>query len=152
MGDHARILIVDDDETIRKVTSAVLEEKGYLVETAENGEEALRKTEEKFYNLALIDFRLPDIPGTELLTRMKETKPRMVKIIITGFPSLQNAIGAVNKNADSYLIKPVKIDELLITIQDHLEMQEEARKYDEERIAEFIEMRIKELNTPIKSD
>ncbi len=75
MDDHARILIVDDDETIRKATSAILEEKGYSVEMAENGEEALRKTEEKFCNLALIDFRLPDIPGTELLIRMEETKP-----------------------------------------------------------------------------
>jgi DNA-binding NtrC family response regulator len=69
----------------------------------------------------------------------------MVKIIVTGFPSLHNAIEAVNKEANAYLIKPVKVDELLETIQLHLELQEEERKYSEERITDFIETRIKQL-------
>jgi DNA-binding NtrC family response regulator len=149
MGERARILVVDDDESIRKTISEILEEKGYMVSTAENGKEAIEKTNARFYNLALIDIRLPDMEGTELLTRIRETTPPMIKIIVTGFPSLQNAMEAVNKSADAYLIKPVKIEELLSTIQEHLELQEEAKRYNEERITEFIETRMKELEQKI---
>lgn len=145
MGERARILVVDDDESIRKTVSTILQEKGYRVDTAENGTAAIEKTNAKFYNLALVDIRLPDMEGTDLLTRMRETTPRMVKIIVTGFPSLQNAMEAVNRSADAYLIKPVDIEELLNTIDEHLELQQETKKYNEERIAEFIETRMREL-------
>ena len=87
MDGRARILIIDDDESIRKILSTILEEEGYAVDTAENGKEAIDKSVAKFYNLALIDVRLPDIEGVALLLKLKETVPRMRKIIITGFPS-----------------------------------------------------------------
>jgi len=144
--EHARILIVDDDETIRKSLATVLKEKGYLIETAESGREAISKSEKDAYNLAFIDIRLPDMDGVQLLTAMKETTPKMVKIIITGYPSLQNAIEAVNKGADGYIVKPIKMDELLTMITEHLKKQREARKYTEEKVAEFIETRAKELD------
>jgi DNA-binding NtrC family response regulator len=146
MGERARILVVDDDESIRKAISTILEEKGYEVDTAESGREAIEKTRSGFYNLALIDIRLPDMEGTELLLRMKETTPRMVKIIVTGFPSLQNAMDAVNRCADAYVIKPVRIDDLLETIRVHLERQKQAKRFSEDKIAEFIETRVKELD------
>jgi len=145
MDRSARILIVDDDETIRKTIAAILEEKGYIVDTAENGKEAIEKSNANFYNLALIDIRLPDMEGTKLLAEIKETTPKMVKIIVTGYPSLQNAIMAVNRGADCYLLKPVNIDCLLETIKQHLEKQREAKKYSEEKVAEFIRTRVKEL-------
>jgi DNA-binding NtrC family response regulator len=144
--EHVRILIVDDDETIRKSLSTVLKEKGYLIDTAESGREAISKSEKDAYNLALIDIRLPDMDGVQLLTAMKETTPKMVKIIITGYPSLQNAIEAVNRGADGYIVKPIKMDELLTMIAEHLKKQREARKYTEEKVAEFIETRAKELD------
>jgi DNA-binding NtrC family response regulator len=144
--EHARILIVDDDETIRKSLATVLKEKGYLIDTAESGREAISKSEKDAYNLAFIDIRLPDMDGVQLLTAMKETTPKMVKIIITGYPSLQNAIEAVNKGADGYIVKPIKMDELLPMITEHLKKQREARKYTEEKVAEFIETRAKELD------
>lgn len=147
MGESARILVVDDDESIRKTIAAILEEKGYIVDTAENGKEAIEKSNANFYNLALIDIRLPDMEGTKLLTEMKETSPKMIKIIVTGYPSLQNAITAVNRGADGYLLKPVNIDSLLETIKRHLTKQEEAKKYSEEKVAEFIRTRVKELET-----
>jgi len=83
--------------------------------------------------------------GTDLLTGMSETTPKMVKIILTGYPSLQNAIDAVNKGADGYLVKPVDVDMLHDTMKKHLKRQEEARVYTEEKIAEFIETKAKEL-------
>jgi len=145
MGERARILVVDDDETIREVMSTILKEKGYIVDTAETGKEAIEKSNTNFYNLALIDMRLPDMEGTKLLTTLRETTPKMVKIIVTGYPSLQNAMEAVNKNADAYILKPVNMEKVLATIKEHLEKQQQAKKYSEEKIAEFIEMRANQL-------
>lgn len=147
MDPRARILVVDDDESIRKILATILEEKGYVVDTAENGKEAVEKSNTKFYNLALIDIRLPDMEGTKLLTAMKETTPKMVKIIVTGYPSLQNAIEAVNKGADSYIVKPFNVENVLHKIKKHLKKQQEAKKYSEEKVTEFIETRAKELET-----
>lgn len=145
MGERARILVVDDEESIRKTVTAILEEEGYVVDTAKNGKEAISKSNAKFYNLALIDIRLPDMEGTKLLTAMKETTPAMIKIIVTGYPSLQNAVEAVNKGADAYVLKPFDVKKILRTIEEQLEKQRKARKYSEERITEFIETRVKEL-------
>jgi DNA-binding NtrC family response regulator len=145
MTEQARILVIDDEESIRKSLAAVLEEKGYLVDTAENGKEAIEKSKTRPYNLALVDIRLPDMDGVQLLTAIKETIPKMVKIIITGYPSLENAIEAVNKGADAYIIKPFDMNKLLDMIKEHLMKQEEARKYSEKKVAEFIETRAREL-------
>jgi len=145
LNEMARILIVDDDESIRKSLSAVLEEEGYSVDTAENGSEAVEKSKVNFYNLALIDIRLPDMEGTALLMAMKQTVPPMVKIVVTGYPSLANAVEAVNKGADAYILKPFAVKNVLETIREHLNRQEETRKYSEERVAQFIETRAKEL-------
>jgi DNA-binding NtrC family response regulator len=138
-------LVVDDDESIRKVLAAVLEEKGYFVDTAETGNEAIQKTKRNFYNLALIDIRLPDMEGTTLLGEMRVTVPAMVRIIVTGYPSLANAMAAVNRGADAYILKPLVMENVLKTIKEHLRKQEEARKFSEQRVAEFIETRAREL-------
>jgi len=145
MDKTARILVVDDDESVRKVLSLILEEEGYVVDTAENGKEAIEKSESKFYNLALIDIRLPDMEGTKLLTAMKETTPKMVKVIITGYPTLKNAVEAVNKGADAYILKPFNMDNVLETIKEQLKKQQETKKYSEEKVTEFIKTRVKEL-------
>lgn len=145
MGERPRILIVDDDESIRKVLVAVLEENEYVVDSAKDGKEAIEKTSRDFYNLALVDIRLPDIEGTKLIAKMKETTPRMRKIIITGYPSLQNAVDALNKGADAYIMKPFDRDKVLQTIKEQLEKQQEEKKYSQERVTEFIETRVKEL-------
>jgi DNA-binding NtrC family response regulator len=145
MGKLARIIVVDDDESIRKVLATVLEEKGYTVDTAENGKQAIEKTGKNFYNLGLFDIRLPDIEGTELLAKVKDTTPRMRKIIVTGYPSLPNAVEALNKGADAYILKPFDMDKILQTIKEQLKNQEEEKKYGQEKVTEFIETRVKEL-------
>jgi YesN/AraC family two-component response regulator len=122
-----------------------LERAGYVVDTAENGKQAIEMSEANFYNLALIDIRLPDMEGTELLTAMKETTPRMIKIILTGYPALQNATRAINKGVDGYLIKPVNTDELLRFIKENLDKQKHESEYSQERLAQFVETRLKEL-------
>jgi DNA-binding NtrC family response regulator len=95
MTDSPGVLVIDDDLAIRRVLSIALQDEGYVVDTAENGREAIRKSKSNFFNLALIDIRLPDMEGTRLLTKMKDTVPKMVKIIVTGYPGLQNAIDAI---------------------------------------------------------
>jgi DNA-binding NtrC family response regulator len=144
---NARILVVDDEEGIRKSLKAVLEEEGFLVDTAENGQEAIAKSKAASYNLALVDIRLPDMDGVELLTSMSQTSPKMIRIIVTGYPSLDNAINAVNRGADGYVVKPFTMEQLLSTIQEHLRKQQEAEKYSEEKVKEYIESRTKELAT-----
>jgi len=69
----------------------------------------------------------------------------MIKIILTGYPSMQNAVEAVNKGADAYIIKPVNMDNLLNTVKEYLKRQKETRKYSEEKVAEFIKTRAREV-------
>jgi len=76
---------------------------------------------------------------------MKETTPKMAKIVVTGYPSMENAITSVNEGADGYVLKPVDADSLLNSIRKHLRKREEAARYSEQKVAEFIETRAKEL-------
>lgn len=146
MQKPTRILIIDDDENIRKVLQTILEDEGYHVETAETAKKGILKSEESFFNLALIDVRLPDMEGIELLTKLRETKPKMRKIIVTGYPTLQNAVSAVNKGADGFVLKPFDVEKILVAIKEQLQKQAEEKIYSEEKIAEFIETRVKELD------
>ena len=146
MDKQARILIVDDDENIRNTLKAILEDEGYAVDAAISGGEAIQKTQKTAYNVALLDIRLPDIEGVELLKLIRDTVPRMRKIMLTGYPSMQNAIAALNKNADAYLVKPIDIEKLLETVKNQLKLQEGERKFSEQKVAEFIESRVKELS------
>jgi DNA-binding NtrC family response regulator len=135
-----RILVIDDDESIRTTTAAILQSEGYVVDTAENGKAAIEKSNADVYHVAVIDFRLPDMEGTELLTALREITPRMAKIMVTGYPTLQNAIECVNKQADAYFIKPVDYENLLSTIKKLIQKQQER-----ERFHELIEAKNKEI-------
>jgi DNA-binding NtrC family response regulator len=147
MDKHPRILVVDDDETIRTTMKIILQDEGYIVDLAATGKEAIQKTQENTYNVALLDIRLPDMEGIELLKLLKDGVPRTRKIMVTGYPSMQNAITALNKNADAYLLKPVDVEKLLNTVKQQLNAQESERKFSEEKVAEFIESRVKEVST-----
>jgi DNA-binding NtrC family response regulator len=139
------ILIVEDDTNIRVPLSTILQQKGYNTDTAETGKEAIQKSKDKFYNLALLDIKLPDIEGTKLLTMMHKNIPKMVKIMITGYPSLENAVEALNHGADAYIIKPVKPEKLLALIEEKLEEQSQAKKMTEVKVTEWIKSRAHEI-------
>lgn len=140
-------MVIDDDDGVRKVMRENLEKEGYLVETADSGMEALRKFSLNYYNLALIDIRLEDIGGISLLEMINKRFPDMIKIMVTGFPTMENAIEAVNMGADGYILKPVKIDKLLAIIRKSLKKQDKEKNYDLEKVAQFIEKRIRELKS-----
>jgi len=141
------ILVIDDQEGIRKSFSAILEKEGYEVDAVATGQEAIKRSKSRFYNLALVDLRLPDMDGIQLLTAMRDTSPKMVKIIVTGYPSMENAIEAVNRGADGYIVKPFTMQTLLRTIEEHLRKQKEAKKYSEKKVKEFIETRAEEYES-----
>jgi DNA-binding NtrC family response regulator len=130
----------------RKVVIAILEDEGYTVESVGTAKEAIEKSKRKFYNIALIDIRLPDMEGIELLTKIRDTTPRMRKVIVTGYPTLQNAVEAVNKGADAYIVKPFDVKKVLKTIEDQLNKQQAEKQYSQDRVAEFIQARVKELD------
>ena len=140
-----RILVVDDDDMIRDGFKAILESDGHHVDTAKSGLEALERTEGDIYNLALLDIKLPDIEGTELLVEMHEDTPRMMKIMVTGHATLENAVEALNLGADAFIMKPVKPKELLRVVEEKLKEQEDAEKMSEEKVAEWIEERVRKL-------
>ena len=145
MAANAKILLIDDDQNIRQTLAIVLKEEGYIVDTAETGKEAVEKSFANFYNLAIVDWRLPDIDGTILITQLKETIPKMAKIMLTGYPSMNNAIEAVNQHADAFLVKPVAVEELLKKIRELLILQEENKEFSESKIVSFIETRTQQI-------
>ena len=141
------ILIVEDDENIRQTFSAILQERGYTTETAKNGQEAIQKSRTTFFNLALLDIKLPDMDGTKLLTKMHEDLPKMVKIMVTGYPSRENAMEALNQGADAYIIKPVKQEKLIALIEERLQKQSQSEKMTEEKVAEWVKTRARKLES-----
>lgn len=114
------VLVIDDDESIRKTLTRMLAKETFRVDTAPNGKQALEKAQIKHYDLALVDIRLPDMEGSKLLKMLREKNPEIKEIIITGYPSIENAIQAVNDGADAYLIKPLDPPTLLAKMREKL--------------------------------
>jgi len=141
-----RILIVEDDENIRKTMKNILQQRGYETDTAKTGQEAEQKAKAKIYNLALLDIKLPDMEGTQLLAKLHENTPKMVKIMVTGYPSLENAMEALNQGANAYVTKPVKPAKLLALIKEKLEEQSQAEKMTENKVTDWIKTRARKLD------
>ena len=120
METSRTILIVDDDKSILRTFTRILQKNGYKIDTAETGKEAIEKSDKNHYDLALVDIRLPDMDGTELLAKIKKQLQNTIKIMITGFPSIESGVKALDEGADAYLVKPVKPEELLMLIKEKL--------------------------------
>ena len=153
MNEKKSILVVDDDRSILRSFRQILESEGYKVETAETGREAMRKAKASYFDLALLDIRLPDIEGTELLRTLTEevdltypTMPKMAKIIVTGHASLENAIESLNLGADAYLMKPVEAGKLLRVVKEKLGDEEKSGEKEEESVGP------EEEHTPVKKE
>jgi two-component sensor histidine kinase/ActR/RegA family two-component response regulator len=123
MEEKESILIIDDDESTCKSLSLIFRKKNYEIETAGTGEEAIEKARERFFNMALLDIKLPDMEGVELLAPLKEMHPDMVIIMVTAYASMETAVRALNEGASFYIIKPLNMDEVLSTIREVLEKQ-----------------------------
>ena len=137
--DKKAILIVDDDPRLRKTLSDILKAKGYTPITAAEGKEALDKVREEGPALALIDLKLEDMSGLEVIRGIKECSPNTECIVITGHASQESAIEAVNLGAYSYVRKPYDMEQLLLIVQRASEKQaaEEDLKESEEKFREM---------------
>ncbi|HYA32804.1 MAG TPA: response regulator [Candidatus Bathyarchaeia archaeon] len=145
MVETKSILIVDDDETILAILQEILRLDGYVVETASTGKEALEKSDAAFFNLCLLDIKLPDMEGIELITQLNKTNPQMIKIIITGFPSFDNAVKSLNLGADAYVMKPVNSKELLELVANKIEEQEDAIQMSEAKVSDWVKNKIRQI-------
>jgi DNA-binding response OmpR family regulator len=141
----AKILMVDDDEHICRVMSLILEGEGFEVETAFTGQNAIKKSKAKVYDAAILDIRLPDMEGTKVLKTMREISPKMVKIMLTGYPNLQNAIDSLNFGADAYLMKPPNPEEVINSLRQKLQKRKEEELATEEKISVFLKTRAERL-------
>ncbi|MFQ6067754.1 MAG: sigma-54-dependent transcriptional regulator, partial [bacterium] len=127
MPRPAKILIVDDEVNLLRSLSDVLKKKGYLVATAQNGLEALEKLKEKYFNIAIVDLKMPKMGGMELLELMKERYPQTLVVILTGYATIKSAVDAMKKGAYDYLVKPFSPDEILL-ICDKIMEEESLRE------------------------
>jgi len=107
-----KVLLVDDEEELLSSLSPVLRRRGFAIEIAQSGNEALRIVEERNFDVIVLDIRMPGMDGIETLRRLKEIKPNFEAIILTGHPSVKNAFESVKQGAAEYLTKPPNIDEL----------------------------------------
>ena len=114
------VLIVDDDTSVLRTFSKLLQKAGYATETAETGKEAIEKMGKRFYYVVLIDFRLTDMDGITLLEKISDHLISSVKILITGFPSLDLGAKAMDMGFDAYVVKPVSPSDLLSLISEKL--------------------------------
>jgi len=124
------ILLVDDDESLRRVMEIQLEEAGYPVTVAEDAYAALTELGRKSYPLVITDLMMPGLSGLDLLRRIRQESPDTVVIMLTAFGTIQGAVEAMRAGAFDYITKPVDYDELVLLVQralDHRSLVEEVR-------------------------
>ena len=141
MADNIyRILIVDDELSMRELLEFMLEKRGYGVLSAANGKEALSIIEKERYDLLLCDIRLGDITGLEVLTASKKKYPHVTVIMISAFATTETAVEAMNQGAFDYVPKPFKNEELLQTIANALERKtlEKEKRFIEDELKESV--------------
>jgi DNA-binding response OmpR family regulator len=110
---------VDDDLHILRVFRKILEKEGFAIETAETGKDAIKKIKKAKFKVCIVDVKLPDMDGTELLLKIPND-PKIIKIIVTGFSTNEVGKRAADYGADDFLVKPVKSEELIATVREKL--------------------------------
>ncbi len=128
MSQEPTILLVDDDDAFRMVMSGELERLGFRVFTAESGGGALRQVEENRPDVILLDLRLPDMSGLDVLKRVLKKNPESEVILLTGHGSIDTAIESIRAGAFDYISKPCPLDEMEIRIQRALERRSLRRR------------------------
>ena len=128
------VLIIDDDPGLRKTLSDILRVTGYKTLTAKNGAEGTDLLRKNPVNVALIDLKLPDMSGIDVLVKVRDERPLTQAIILTGNATLDSAIDATNKGAFSYLQKPYDMDQLLLHIKRAIEKQQADEKISNQSI------------------
>jgi two-component system response regulator AtoC len=128
VADSRSVLVVDDDAQIRSLLADLLKENGYTVRAAKTGAEATAEVAKQRPDLVMMDIKLPDMDGIDVLKSMKRERPELEVIVMTAFGGSSSAIKAMEHGAYDYVTKPFEIDELLLTLRrvfEHAEMASE---------------------------
>ena len=116
-----RVLIVEDEKLIRWSIKSRLEENGYVVSEVDSGKKAFDLLDEEDFDLMLLDFRLPDTTGVEILRRVRQEAPETSVVMMTAYGTVESAVEAMKLGAFDYLTKPVNLDELTVIVNKALE-------------------------------
>lgn len=140
MNQTAHILVVDDEPSVRVMLEATLRAQGYRVQSAVSGGEALQRLEEVEYDVMLLDLRLGDIDGIDVLQQAKQRWPAMEVILLTAHGSINSAIAALRHGAFDYLLKPAQINDIRDRVERGLERRRAAMQRGEllQRISETV--------------
>jgi len=144
----ARILVVDDDERIRRICKTFLEKIGHQVTVSEGAQAAIGAANEADYDIVLTDIRMPDISGDVLIRRLRDVRPELAAVIMTGYPTMELAIDAVSLGVYEFLTKPFKLAELDGAVQKVLER----RAADQSRIERQFVERLFEMEKSLGED
>jgi signal transduction histidine kinase len=146
---EARLLVVDDEESLRITVAAILEKEGYVVDTASSGDEAIVLLQKLDYDLVLTDLHMEGGDGLSVLSQIRRQAPLTISVVLTGFASVESAIGALQEGAYDYLVKPCDIDSMRHTIRRGVEhrrlmLAEQKARADLEQLNRDLEQRIEE--------
>jgi DNA-binding NtrC family response regulator len=131
IGQHADILVIDDELTVCRSCQKILNEDGYTVSIALSGYEGLERSRKKDFDLAIVDLKMPDIDGMEVVEAIKREQPGTEVIIITGYSTIASAVQGIKLGATDYLPKPFTPDEMIMAVKKALRQQEyEAKRKD----------------------
>lgn len=136
----SRILVVDDEESIREFLEIMLKKEGYEVSTAEDGQKAKEVLQKKSFDMVISDLQMPNVTGIELLKHVKDSYPETVFMLITAFGTTETAVEAMKMGAYDYVTKPFKIDEVRMNIANALKSQNlevEVRTLKKELVREY---------------
>ncbi len=119
--EKARILIAEDEKTQRDLLEGFLKKEGFSVEAVANGKEALERLEVHSFDLALVDYKMPELDGLQTLREVRKLYPDFPVIMMTAYGTVETAVASMKEGALDYLTKPIDLDELLLTLQKVIE-------------------------------
>lgn len=154
MAGDVRLLVVDDEESLRITTAAIFENEGYVVDTASSGDEAIALLSNGDYDLVLTDLHMEGGDGLTVLSQIRRQAPLTISVVLTGFASVESAIAALQEGAYDYLIKPCDIDNMKHTIRRGVEhrrlmLAEQKARTDLEELNRDLERRIEERTSEL---
>lgn len=140
MSRNVRVLIADDEMSLRLVLQTAISKVGYVADIVENGKEALRMTQENHYDVVILDIRMPEMDGLQAFYEIHEIKPDLPIILMTAFGSSEIAVDAMKHGAFDYILKPFNLEEVKIIVNRAIHIQQLTRELV------YLTQEVKEIN------
>jgi len=153
--NDARLLVVDDEESLRITTAAIFEKEGYIVDTASSGDEAIDLLNKVDYDLVLTDLHMEGGDGLSVLSQIRHQAPLTISVVLTGFASVESAIAALQEGAYDYLVKPCDIESMKHTIRRGVEhrrlmLAEQKARTDLQQLNLDLEQKVEKRTAELK--